>query len=293
MFFQQIINGFTIGSFYALVAIGYSMVFSVLELTNFAHSSVFMLGGYLCCVALQSMGVNFIVALIISIIGCGAAGILIDRLCLMPMRSRGAKRISYLICTIGLSTFLQNFINLVFGSEPIAFAAEMSKTQYHLGDSVIINNMQIIIWVLSIILVSFTTFLIQKTKIGASMRAVAQNATAAKLMGVNTNRIITFTFFLGSSLAAIAGSTYAMYYYGVDLQIGFTVGMKTFASAVLGGIGSLPGAVVGGYLIGLLESLFAGYISSGFKDAVGFIVLIIVLLVRPSGLMGTKAIKKV
>ena len=292
MFLQQIVNGLTIGSFYALVAIGYSMVFGVLELTNFAHSAVFMMGGYVACVALQA-GVSFPVAFLLALITCGAIGILIDRSCLMPMRKRGAKRISYLICTIGLSTFLQNLINLVFGSESIPFKEVLARRQYTIGSNLVISNLQIIIWIMSIVLVAVTTFLVNKTKLGASMRAVAQNPTAAKLMGVNTDRVITFTFFLGSTLAAVAGTMFAMYYYSVDLQMGFTVGMKTFASAVLGGIGSLPGAVVGGYLIGLIEAQFAGYISSGFKDAIGFIVLIIVLLVRPSGLMGRKSVSKV
>lgn len=292
MFLQQIVNGLTIGSFYALVAIGYSMVFGVLELTNFAHSAVFMMGGYVACVALQA-GVSFPVAFLLALITCGAIGILIDRSCLMPMRKRGAKRISYLICTIGLSTFLQNLINLVFGSESIPFKEVLVRRQYTIGSNLVISNLQIIIWIMSIVLVAVTTFLVNKTKLGASMRAVAQNPTAAKLMGVNTDRVITFTFFLGSTLAAVAGTMFAMYYYSVDLQMGFTVGMKTFASAVLGGIGSLPGAVVGGYLIGIIEALFAGYISSGFKDAIGFIVLIIVLLVRPSGLMGRKSVSKV
>lgn len=292
MFLQQIVNGLTIGSFYALVAIGYSMVFGVLELTNFAHSAVFMMGGYVACVALQA-GVSFPVAFLLALITCGVIGILIDRSCLMPMRKRGAKRISYLICTIGLSTFLQNLINLVFGSESIPFKEVLVRRQYTIGSNLVISNLQIIIWIMSIVLVAVTTFLVNKTKLGASMRAVAQNPTAAKLMGVNTDRVITFTFFLGSTLAAVAGTMFAMYYYSVDLQMGFTVGMKTFASAVLGGIGSLPGAVVGGYLIGIIEALFAGYISSGFKDAIGFIVLIIVLLVRPSGLMGRKSVSKV
>ena len=292
MFLQQIVNGLTIGSFYALVAIGYSMVFGVLELTNFAHSAVFMMGGYVACVALQA-GVSFPVAFLLALIACGVIGILIDRSCLMPMRKRGAKRISYLICTIGLSTFLQNLINLVFGSESIPFKEVLVRRQYTIGSNLVISNLQIIIWIMSIVLVLLTTFLVNETKLGASMRAVAQNPTAAKLMGVNTDRVITFTFFLGSTLAAVAGTMFAMYYYSVDLQMGFTVGMKTFASAVLGGIGSLPGAVVGGYLIGIIEALFAGYISSGFKDAIGFIVLIIVLRVRPSGLMGRKSVSKV
>lgn len=291
MFLQQIINGLTIGSSYALVAVGYSMVFGVLELTNFAHSSVFMLGGYVAAVALRG-GLGLPLAVILSILVCGLFGVLTDRCALMPMRKRGASRVSYLIATIGISTFLQNLIMLVFGSEAIPFKEVFPRVQFTIGNAVM-SYLQVFTILLTIVLMIGTSLLVYKTKIGSSMRAIAQNQVAAKLMGVNTDRIITFTFLLGSALAAVAGIMFGMYYYTVDLQMGFTVGMKTFASAVLGGIGSLPGAVIGGFSIGILESLFAGYVSSGFKDAVGFIVLIIVLLFKPSGLMGQKKISKV
>lgn len=292
MFLQQMINGLTIGSFYALVAVGYSMVFSVLELTNFAHMSIFILGGYIGCTALAGLGVSFPAAAVLAIGGCGAAGILLDRFALMPMRRRGATRVSYLICTIGLSTFIQNFIMLVFGSEAIPFKETFVNGQIRIGNAVV-SYMQIGIVALTLVLMALTYVLVYKTPAGMSMRAIAQNPRAAKLMGINTDRIITFTFFTGSALATVAGLMFGSYYYSVDLQMGFTVGMKTFASAVLGGIGSLPGAVLDGFLIGILEALFAGYISSGFKDAVGFLVLIVVLLIRPSGLMGQKKVNKV
>ncbi|MBQ4473481.1 MAG: branched-chain amino acid ABC transporter permease [Lachnospiraceae bacterium] len=291
MFLQQLINGLTIGSSYALVAVGYSMVFGVLELTNFAHSSIFMLGGYVAAVALRG-GLPLWLAVILSIGTCALFGMLTDRLALMPMRKRGASRVSYLIATIGVSTFLQNLIMLVFGSEAIPFKEVFPRTQFMVGNAVM-SYLQVFTILLTLALMGATSLLVYKTKIGASMRAIAQNQTAAKLMGVNTDLVITFTFLLGSALAAVAGIMFGMYYYSVDLQMGFTVGMKTFASAVLGGIGSLPGAVVGGFSIGILESMFAGYVSSGFKDAVGFIVLIFVLLIRPSGLFGQKKISKV
>ncbi|WP_343207831.1 branched-chain amino acid ABC transporter permease [Anaerolentibacter hominis] len=291
MFLQQVINGLTIGSSYALVAVGYSMVFGVLRLTNFAHMSVFMLGGYIAAVALQG-GLGLPLAVILSIAGCGIFGVLVDRCALMPMRKRGAARISYMICTIGISTFLQNLIMIVFGSEAIPFKEVFTRGQFTIGNAVV-SYLQIFTMALTLLLMAGMSLLVYKTKMGSSMRAISQNEVAAKLMGVNTDRVITFTFFLGSALAAVAGIMFGMYYYSVDLQMGFTVGMKTFASAVLGGIGSLPGAVVGGFSIGVMEALFAGYVSSGFKDAVGFIVLIIVLIIKPSGLMGQKNVSKV
>ncbi|WRS28064.1 branched-chain amino acid ABC transporter permease [Oscillospiraceae bacterium MB08-C2-2] len=291
MFLQQVINGLTIGSSYALVAVGFSMVFGVLELTNFAHSSVFMLGAYIAAAVLANhFGIWMAVAGSIAL--CGIFGILIDRMALMPMRKRGASRVSYLICTIGLSTFLQNLIQMIFGAEARPFPKVFIQGQLEFGNAMI-TYLQIFVICITLALMLITWFLVNYTSMGAAMRAVAQNATAARLMGINVDTTITFTFFLGSALAAVAGIMVGMYYRSVDLTLGFTVGMKTFASAVLGGIGILPGAVLGGFSIGVLESLFAGYISSGFKDAVAFIVLIGVLLIKPAGLLGKKHVSKV
>lgn len=291
MFLQQMINGLTIGSSYALVAIGYTMVFGVLELVNFSHSSVFMFSAYIAATVLGRF-LNIPAAFIAAIGICALFGISIDRLALMPMRRRGASRVSYLICTIGLSTVLQNVIFLVFGSEPMVYPRVLLQGRITIGNAVV-TYLQIFTLILLIVLMVLTTLLIYKSKIGASMRAIAQNTEAAKLMGINVDNVITFTFFLGSALAAVAGIMVGMYYGSVDLTMGFTVGMKTFASAVLGGIGVLPGAVIGGLLIGVIESLFAGYVSAGYKDAVAFVILILVLLVRPTGLLGQKTITKV
>lgn len=292
LFFQQIINGLAIGSSYALVAIGYTMVFGVIELTNLAHSAVFMLGAYIACAMMAGM-FGFPMAVVVTLASCGFAGILIDRVALNPMRKRGASGVSYLICTIGVSFFIQNAIMLFFGSEAKPFPKIIENVQFPLGDSCQISTLQIITIVAALVLAGVTTLIVNYTKVGAAMRAIAQNPSAAKLMGINVNTIITVTFFIASFLAAVAGILIAMYYRSIDLTLGFTVGMKTFASAVLGGIGVLPGAMVGGFLIGVLESLFGAYVSNGFKDAVAFIILIIVLLVRPTGLMGKKSIKKV
>lgn len=291
MFVQQVINGLTIGSTYALVAVGFSMVFGVLELTNFAHSSVFMFGAYVMAATLANR-VHPALAILFTIVVGGAIGIGIDRFALIHMRKRGAARSSYLICTIGISTFLQNLILLIFGAEALPFPALFVRGQIAIGNAVI-SYLQVFIICITLLLMVLTMLVVHKTKIGASMRSVAQNPTAARLMGVNVDLVITFTFFLGSVLATIAGIMVGMYYRSVDMTFGFTVGMKTFASAVLGGIGVLPGAVLGGLCIGVLESLFAGYISSGFKDAVAFILLIAVLLIRPVGLLGKKHVSKV
>lgn len=291
MFLQQLINGLTIGSSYALVAIGYTMVFGILELVNFSHSSVFMFAAYIAATLLsRSLGIPG--ALLAAIGICALFGISVDRFALLPMRRRGASRVSYLICTIGLSTILQNVIFLVFGSEPMVYPKVLLQGRLNIGNAVI-TYLQIFTLALVMVLMIGTTLLVYRTKIGSSMRAIAQNAEAARLMGINVDTTITFTFFLGSALAAVAGIMVGMYYGSVDLTMGFTVGMKTFASAVLGGIGILPGAVLGGLLIGVLESLFAGYVSSGYKDAVAFVILIAVLLIRPTGLLGSKSITKV
>jgi len=291
MFLQQLINGLTIGSSYALVAIGYTMVFGVLELVNFSHSSVFMFAAYIAAFILSKF-INIPVAFLTAIGLCALFGIAIDRFALLPMRRRGASRVSYLICTIGLSTILQNIIFLIFGSEPMVYPKVFLSGRIRIANAVV-SYLQIFTLVLLIALMVLTSLLIYKSKIGSSMRAIAQNAEAARLMGINVDTVITFTFFLGSALAAVAGIMVGMYYGSVDLTMGFTVGMKTFASAVLGGIGVLPGAVIGGLLIGVIESLFAGYISSGYKDAVAFIILITVRMIRPSGLLGKKNITKV
>lgn len=291
MFLQQLINGLTIGSTYALVAIGFSMVYGILELTNLAHSSVFMFGAYMATfVLIQSLPP--VLAIAASIISCGMIGIFLDRFALMPMRKNGAIRSSYLTCTIGFATFLQNLIIILFGAEALPFPDIFPRTAIQIGNAVV-SYMQILIFALTIILMIVTTFIINKTKIGRSMTAVAQNQVAARLMGINIDRVITFTFFFGSALAAVSGIMVGMYYRSVDTTFGFTVGSKTIASAVVGGIGVLPGAVLGGLLIGIAESMFAGYVNASFKDAVAFILLILILLLKPEGLIGKKRVNKV
>lgn len=291
LFLQQLINGLTIGCSYALVAIGYNMVFGVLELVNFSHSSVFMFGAYIAAVML-SKSISVTLSFIIAIGACAVFGVMIDRLALLPMRNRGASRVSFLICTIGLSIFLQNLIFLVFGSEPRVFKRVFPHGHLLIGNAKI-SYLQLFTLIFTLTLMLLVIVFIKKTKLGASMRAVAQNSLAARLMGINVDKVITLTFAIGSALAAVAGVLIGMYYGSVDLQMGFTVGMKTFSAAILGGVGVIQGSVLGGLIIGVLESLFAGYISAGYKDAVAFVILILVLIIKPVGLLGRKNINKV
>lgn len=292
MFIQQLINGITLGSAYALTAIGYTMVFGILELVNFAHGSVYMFGAFVCLMLISVLKINFFAAFIISLLVTGVLGAAIDRVCLYPLRTRNAPKVASLISTIGVSIFLQNLVMLLWGSETKNFPLVLN-----LGTLTIagfkISYLQIIIMITCILLMLGLTVIIHKTKVGKAMRATAQNMEAAKLMGINVDRIISFTFFLGAALAAVAGIMIGMYYQTVDPMMGFMTGLKAFAAAVLGGIGVLPGAMIGGLLIGVFETLAAGYIHAGFRDAIAFGILISVLLVRPTGLFGKPAQKKV
>lgn len=291
MFLQQVINGLVIGCSYALVALGYNMVFGVLELVNFAHSSVFMFGAYIAASIIGKLtGAPAGIALAIG--GCAVFGMCIDRCALYPMRKRGASKTAFLTCTIGLSTFLQNLIFLIFGSESIIYRNIFPHGHIKFGNAQV-SYLQLAVLIITLVLMVFVMLFVQKTKLGASMRAIAQNGSAAQLMGVNVDRVITFTFAFGSSLAAIAGVLIGMCYGSVDLQMGFSVGMKTFAAAVIGGIGVIYGSVFGGLIIGVAEALFAGYVSSGYKDIVAFVMLIAVLMIRPTGFFGKKDITKV
>lgn len=292
MFFQQLLNGITMGSTYALIAIGYSMVFGILELVNFSHGSIYMFGAMLTLVLITSLKMNFISAFILSIILTGVVGILVDKITLLPLRNKKAPKISALISTIGFSIFLQNLIMILFGSETKNFPNIIENKSIKVL-SLNISYIQLLIFFLCIVLLILLALMIYKTKLGEAMRAASQNTVAAKLMGINVDYIITSTFFIGSSLAAVAGTLVGMYYQTVDPFIGFMAGLKAFAAAVLGGIGSLSGAVIGGITIGIIETLAAGYINSGYRDAIAFGVLIIVLIFKPSGILGKESIKKV
>ena len=292
MLIQQIINGLTIGSTYALVAIGFTMVFGVLQLTNFVNGSFYMFGAYITLTFLTIFENNFILATLCSVVIMGLLGACMDKFALKPIRTRKAAPIAALISTVGIATCMDNLVQVIFGSATKPFPDALGLPSFNVG-GVIISGLQILIFCVTIIIMVILFFLVNKTKVGQAMRATSQNASAARLMGINVDSIITLTFFIGSALAAVAGSLIGMYYQAIDTTLAMSVSMKTFAAAVLGGIGVLPGVVVGGLLIGLVETIVASYISSGYRDAIAFAILIIVLVFKPSGLMGKDQITKV
>ena len=298
MFLQQIINGLTIGSIYALVTIGFNMVYGVLELTNFAHSSFYMLGAYITLFSMTSLigsvtVPGFMIALLISVIITGFLGALMDKVALEPIRKKNGEPITALLSTVGIQTAINNSVLLIFGTVPVAFPDVFNLGKFTIAGDTIIQVIQIAIFVLAIVLMLVLSYLVYKTKFGSAMRAISQNSIAASLMGINVNHVITVTFFIGTAVAAISGTMVGTYYQRVDTLMGASVGLKSFAAAVLGGMGSLPGAMLGGILIGLLETLFAAYISSGYRDIVAFVILIVVLIIKPSGLFGKRTINKV
>lgn len=292
MALQQLINGLTMGSIYALTAIGYTMVFGILELVNFSHGSVYMVGAFLTLTFVTALRMNIIIALLLSILLTGILGIIVDKVAIEPLRKKNTPKINALIGTIGISIFLQNFVMLVFGSETKNFPMLIKNSFISFG-SYKISYMQIIIFSISILLMIGLSLFIRSSKLGKAMRAAAQNMNASRLMGINVNRIISLTFFIGAALAAIAGALVGAYYQNVDSTMGYMAGLKAFSAAVLGGIGEIKGAMIGGLLIGVIETFAAGYINAGYRDAIAFAVLILVLVIKPSGLLGKKAFKKV
>jgi len=297
-FLQQLINGLAQGSIYALIALGYTMVYGVLRFINFAHSDIFMVGafaGYYISKGaskfLSSGSVGAAVAvLLISMAACAALGILIERLAYKPLRERS--KLTVLITAIGVSLLLEFTGQLVFGADPKSFRLLPSKN-IHLFGSLTFNTNQLVVLGLTLLLLVALQIIVLKTKIGTAMRAVSFNHRAAALMGINIDVVISFTFGLGSALAAAAGILYAINYPSIDPLMGVMPGLKAFVAAVLGGIGSIPGAAIGGVLIGIVETLVSGYISSGYRDAIAFAILILILLFKPSGLLGKTAIEKV
>ena len=295
MFWQQMVNGITIGSTYALVTIGFTMIYGVLELTNFAHSSFYMLGTYLTLTSMATLGYSprgFILGLCGAALVCGIVSACMDSFSLRPIRNRKGAGISALLCTIGMQTCINNSILAIFGTESKTFPDVLQLGKFTIG-TVVISWLQIVIVVVAILIMVVISLIINYTKFGSAMLAIAQNATAAKAMGIEVNSIITKTFFISAMISTIAGSLVGVYYQAIDITMATTVGSKAFAAAVFGGIGILPGAVLGGFVIGIVETLVAGYISSGYRDAIAFAILIVVLIVRPHGILGKKAITKV
>lgn len=295
MFFQQVINGLTIGSTYALVTIGFSMVWSILQLTNFAHSSFFVLASYFnlyIMIALGGTPQAFFIGFVISVILTAALGALMERTFLRPIRKKKAIGIAAMLCTVGVQTVINNSILIFFSTETLSFPDVLKLGKFHWGNA-IVSWLQVGIFAMAVILMIAMSVIVYKTKVGAAMRAISQNPDAAYLMGINVNRVIMITFFLGTFVAAIAGIMVGMYYQAIDTTMASATGSKAMAAAILGGLGSLPGAMLGGIIIGVLETFVACYVSAGYRDAIAFAVLIIVLVIRPTGMFGKKTISKV
>ncbi|GHS98982.1 branched-chain amino acid ABC transporter permease [Synergistales bacterium] len=291
MFFQYVFNGIAVGMAYALVAVGYSLVFGILRLINFSHGAVYAFGAH---VVLLFIGLRYPIwfGILVSIFLTGILGVLIDKFALAPLRKKKSLPIASLITTIGVSYIIQNLLMIFFGSERKSFPNFFDMGGLNLAN-IPVTSSQLFLFVISLLLLLVLTLIVKKTRIGLAMQAVEQNTKAAHLMGINVNFVITFTFFLGGASAAIAGALMAGYYQLVYPTMGFLVGLKAFAAAVLGGIGILYGSVVGGLVVGLSESLASGYIGGTYRDAAAFVILIIILIIKPTGLFGKKGISKV
>jgi len=289
MFFQHLVNGIVIGGIYAMVALGYSMVYGVLQIVNWAHADVLMFGTFIGLI-LTGLGLPVWAMIIIAASFTAALGVTVERVAYRPIKS-GNRKMAVLVSALGMSTFLQNLAQLLFGSSTKPFSA-IKKGNYEIG-TIIFSNIQVIILTITAIMLLILYIVVYKTKMGVAMRACSINIENAKLMGINTNRIISITFAIGAFMAGIAGILIGTYYSAVYPTMGYLLGMKAFAAAILGGIGSIQGAVAGGFVIGIIESLGAGYISSSYRDAYAFIVMIIILVIRPSGIFGAKHIDKV
>ncbi|MGI6005661.1 MAG: branched-chain amino acid ABC transporter permease [Christensenellales bacterium] len=290
MFAQQLVNGLTVGSVYALIAIGFSMVYGILRIVNFAHGDIFMMGTFFGLTLSRTFGIYFVVALPLAGLCTALLGIAIERFAYRPIRV--ADRLASLISAMGVSIMLANIAQVIFGTETRPFSVGIEIQRITIG-SVVLSNLQIYILLLSTLLMIALYTMVQKTKFGVAMRATSHSLDNAKLMGINTNHVIAMTFAIGSILAAIAGFMAGAYYDAVYPTMGYNYGLKAFAAAVLGGIGNLPGAMLGGILIGVIESLGAAYISSGYTNAFAFGILIIVLIFKPSGILGRATRDKV
>ncbi len=295
-FFQQLVNGLSLGSIYALIALGYTMVYGVLRLINFAHGDVYMVGayvGYYLSRKLQGEQPSLISAVLVmigSMAVCALLGVLIERLAYRPVRREA--RLTLLITAIGVSLFIENLAQLVFGPDPKFFPSLAPRADVHIG-GVRLTSEQITVYAVSLLLMILLRFFILSTRTGKAMRAVSFSLDASRLMGISTDRIIAITFALGSALAAAAGVLIAMQIPKIDPLMGIMYGLKAFVAAVLGGIGSIPGAVLGGLLIGISEVMVVGYLSSTYREAIAFGILILVLILRPQGLLGRVQKEKV
>ncbi len=289
-FLQQLINGVTLGGIYALIALGYTMVYGIIQLINFAHGEFFAAGGYLGVILLSWLAaqglpswLSLTAALILAMIYCSMLAMAVEKVAYKPLRQ--SSRLSVLISALGMSIFLQNGLMLTQGVYDKAYPSEMTQGWVEFG-GVVVSYMQMLMVGVTLVLLVALNLLVFKTRVGKAMRATAQDKIMSGLVGINSNRIISLTFAIGASLAAAAGIMVGLYYGSVRFDMGFVPGIKAFAAAVLGGIGNITGAMIGGVIIGMVEVFAAGYISSEYKDVFAFIILIAVLYFRPTGIMG-------
>ena len=301
-FLQQFINGVTLGAIYGLIAIGYTMVYGIIGMINFAHGEIYMVGAFIALIAftiLAAAGITavplvLLIVLIVTMLLTAVYGWTIERVAYRPLR--GSFRLAPLISAIGMSIFLQNYVQLLQGArvktmQPvITGGVELMREG---GFAVTLSYLQILIMVLTVVLMAAFALLIGRTPLGRAQRACEQDRGMAALLGVNVDRTISLTFVMGAVLAAVAGVMVTLYYGVIDFFIGFLAGIKAFSAAVLGGIGSVPGAMLGGLLIGLIEAMWAAYFSADYKDVAAFSILVIVLIFRPSGLLGHPEVEKV
>lgn len=291
MLWQQLLNGITLGSTYALIALGYTMVYGIVQLINFAHGEIYMVGAFVGLFLVTTFDVNMGVAMLGAMGVCMLLGVLVERIAYRPLRGKSS-RLSPLISALGASIFLSTLMALIAGVNTRRYPPLIDLSSYTLGP-IQISSLQVIILLVSALLMIGLQFMVQKTRVGQAMRACSQDLDAASLMGINVNRIISFTFAIGSALAAAGGVMVGIYYNAVWPYMGTMAGLKAFSAAVLGGIGSIPGAMLGGMTLGVMEIMGVAYISSSFKDAIAFGILILVLILRPQGILGQKSNKKV
>ncbi|MGX8833852.1 branched-chain amino acid ABC transporter permease [Amedibacillus sp. YH-ame6] len=289
-FLQQMINGLSIGSIYALIALGYTMVYGIIKLINFAHGDIYMLGAYIGFIAISQFHLNIFVALALSMILCAILGVLIERIAYKPLRN--ATRIAALITAIGVSYFIEYSTQKIMGPGVKTYPSTIGNETFNFF-GLQLQAQQIYIFVIAIALMLVLTFIVKKTKVGRSMRAVSVDANAAKLMGINVDATISYTFAIGSALAGAGGVLVGMYYNTINPLMGMVPGIKAFVAAVFGGIGIIPGAMFGGFFIGIVEALVTAYGSSLYKDAVVYAILILILIIKPAGLLGKNVKEKV
>ena len=288
-FIQTLISGLSLGSIYALIALGYTMVYGIAKMLNFAHGDIIMIGAYTGIITVAQMGLPPLIAVLLSILICALLGVLIEFLAYKPLRQ--APPLSVLITAIGVSYFLQNLALILFGSQQKAYPTIVQLGQVTIG-SVTIDGVTILTLLVTALIMVVLSFFINRTRMGTAIRAVAIDQGAARLMGINVDRVISLVFFIGAGLGGVAGVMVGTYYGQIDFTMGWSYGLKAFTAAILGGIGNIPGAMIGGLLLGVIEALGASYLAMAWKDAIAFLVLILILIIRPTGLLGERVADK-